>query len=168
MIFKNAWEPCNKFQVQKKRVIFESIWKDGELPIQACLICSKQHATLIHLTQPNKSSTFSIGFRGISRLGFAFILRWFKLVHMCIQVTSFHKWKKQVINHKFLIGKRFHVTLPIVSPIICKQCIRCETLKVQHKVRENKQPQDCNEKTAQTQPQQIKQNQNIFSTTCKR
>ena len=66
-----------------------------------------------------KSSTFSIGFRGISQLGSAFIfLRWFKLAHICIQVTSLHKWKKQGINHKLLIGNRFHVTLRIVSPII--------------------------------------------------
>jgi len=65
----------------------------------------------------------STGFRGISRLGSAFIfLQWFKLAHICIQVTSLHKWKKQGINHKFLIGKRFHVTLRIVSPIICEQC----------------------------------------------
>jgi len=35
-------------------------------------------------------------------------------------------------------------------------------LKGQHKVRESKQPQDCNEKNAQTQPRQIKQNQNIL------
>jgi len=39
-----------------------------------------------------------------------------------IQVTSLHKRKKQGINHKFLIGNRFHVTLRIVGPIICKQC----------------------------------------------
>ena len=66
-----------------------------------------------------KSSTFSTGFRGISQLGSAFIfLRWFKLAHICIQVTSLHKWKKQGINHKLLIGNRFHVTLRIVSPII--------------------------------------------------
>jgi len=33
-----------------------------------------------------KSSRFSIGFRGISRLSSAFIfLRWFKLAHICIQ-----------------------------------------------------------------------------------
>jgi len=57
-------------------------------------------------------------FRGISRLGSAFIfLWWFKLAHICIQVTSLHKWKKQGINHKFLIGNRFHVTLRIVSLI---------------------------------------------------
>jgi len=37
-------------------------------------------------------------------------------------LSSFHKWKKQGINHKFLIGNRFHLTLRIVSPIICKQC----------------------------------------------
>jgi len=39
-----------------------------------------------------KSSTFSVGWRGISRLGSAFMfLRWFKLAHICIQVTSLHK-----------------------------------------------------------------------------
>ena len=66
-----------------------------------------------------KSSTFSIGFRGISQLGSAFIfLRWFKLAHICIQATSLHKWKNHGINHKFLIGNRFHVTLRIVSPIV--------------------------------------------------
>jgi len=27
-----------------------------------------------------------------------------------------------VVNHRCLIGNRFHVTLRIVSPIICKQC----------------------------------------------
>jgi len=59
-----------------------------------------------------KSSMFSIGFGGISQLGSAFIfLRWFKLAHICIQVTSLHKWKKQGINHKFLIGNQFHITL---------------------------------------------------------
>jgi len=63
-------------------------------------------------TYTNKSSTFSVGFRGISRLGSAFVfLRWFKLAHICIQVTSLNKWNKQGINHKFLIGNRFHVTL---------------------------------------------------------
>jgi len=68
-----------------------------------------------------KSSTFSVGWRGISRLGSAFMfLRWFKLAHICIQVTSLHKWKMQGISHKFLIGNPFHVTLRIVSPIICK------------------------------------------------
>jgi len=37
------------------------------------------------------SRRFSTGFRGISRLGSAFIfLRWFKIAHICIQVTSFH------------------------------------------------------------------------------
>jgi len=39
-----------------------------------------------------KSSTFSIGFRGISQLGSAFFfLRLFKLAHICIQVTPLHK-----------------------------------------------------------------------------
>jgi len=30
--------------------------------------------------------------------------------HHISQVTSLHKWKKQEINHKFLIGNRFHNT----------------------------------------------------------
>jgi len=34
---------------------------------------------------------FAVSFRGISRMGSAFIfLRWFKLEHICIQVTSFY------------------------------------------------------------------------------
>jgi len=71
----------------------------------------------------NKSSRFSIGFREISRLGSACIcLRWFKLAHICIQATSLHRWKKQGINRKVLLGNWFHVTLRIVSPITCKQC----------------------------------------------
>ena len=38
--------------------------------------------------QSIKSSRFSIGFRGISRLDSAFIIfPWFKLAHICIQVT---------------------------------------------------------------------------------
>ena len=37
----------------------------------------------------NKSSSFAARFRGISRLGSAFTtLRWFKLVHICFQVTG--------------------------------------------------------------------------------
>jgi len=63
------------------------------------------------LTPTIKSSTFCIGFRGISQLGSDFIfLRWFKLPCICIQVTSLHKWKKQGTNHRFLIGNIFHVT----------------------------------------------------------
>jgi len=59
----------------------------------------------------NKSSKFSVGFRGIIRPGSAFIfLRWFKLAHICIKVTSFHRWNKQGINGKFLIGNRFPIT----------------------------------------------------------
>ena len=33
---------------------------------------------------------------------------------------------------------------------------------VKRKFRESKQSQDCNEKTAQTQPRQMKQNQNVL------
>ena len=48
------------------------------------------------------SGRFSIGFRGISRLGSAIIvLRWLKLAHICIQVTSLHRWNNEGINHKF-------------------------------------------------------------------
>jgi len=77
----------------------------------------------------------------------AFIfLRWFKFAHICIQATSLHKWKKQGFNHKFLIGNQVHVTLRIVSPIICKQCQQVWNVESQHKVRESKQPQGCNKK----------------------
>ena len=69
-----------------------------------------------------KSTRFSVGFRGISRLGFAFIfMRLFKLKHICIQVTSLHRWNKQGTNRKLLTGNQFHVTLRIVSSyILCK------------------------------------------------
>jgi len=41
----------------------------------------------------SKTSRFSVGFRGISRLDSTFIfLRWFKFAHICIQVTSLHRW----------------------------------------------------------------------------
>ena len=74
----------------------------------------------LYLPYQYKDQPFSIGFRGISWLGsaFIFLLRWFKFAHICIQVTSLHKWKTQRINKKILIGNRFHVTLRIVSPII--------------------------------------------------
>jgi len=100
-IIINSFEPQNHFVVSlHNETIFE-------------VICYDQH------NQTIKSSTFSIGFRGINQLGSAFIfLRWFELAHICIQVTSLHKWRKQGINHKVLIGNRFHVTLRIVSLII--------------------------------------------------
>jgi len=63
---------------------------------------------------PNKSSRFSVGFQRISRLGSAFLfLQWFKFADICIQVASLHRWYKQGIDHNFLIGNRFHVTLRI-------------------------------------------------------
>jgi len=58
---------------------------------------------MVKFTMKIKSSgSFFIGFRGISRLGSAFIfLRWFKLGHICIQVTSLHRWNKQGIKTNF-------------------------------------------------------------------
>jgi len=87
----------------------------GKMLLKSSLFCT--------CLQPiNKSSRFSVGLRGTSRLGSAFIfLRWFKLAHICIKVNSLHQWKKQGINGKFLIGNRFHATPRIVSPIIFKQ-----------------------------------------------
>ena len=100
-IIINRFEPQSHFVVSlHNETIFE-------------VICYDQH------NQTIKSSTFSIGFRGISQLGSVFVfMRWFKLAHIFIQVTSLHKWRKQWINHKFLIANRFHVTLIIVSLII--------------------------------------------------
>ena len=94
-----AWSPC-----------FVRVW----LAFITYVICDCYVCDL-----SIKSSTFSIGFRGISRLGSDFIfLRWFKLAHICIQVTSLNKWKKQGMNREVLIRNRFHVTLRIVSPVI--------------------------------------------------
>ena len=59
----------------------------------------------------------ALEFLGMNRQDSAFIfLRWFKLIHICIQVTSLHRWKKQGINHKiFKEENRFLVTQRIVS-----------------------------------------------------
>ena len=94
--------------------------------LQLYSLFSKRYDPMI-LLYTIRGYTFSTGFGGISRLGFSFIfLQWFKLAHICIQVTSLHKWKKQGINHKFLIGNRFRVTLRIVSPIIFLNKIMCQ------------------------------------------
>jgi len=64
--------------------------------------------------QQNKSSRFSVGFWGISWLGFAFIfLRRFELAYICIQVTP--QVKKARNQSQNLIGNWFHVTLRIIS-----------------------------------------------------
>jgi len=59
-------------------------------------------------------------------------------IHLCcsrryIQVTSLHKWKKQGINHKYLIGNRFHVTLRIVSPIMSSYSIQALQVETEMK-----------------------------------
>jgi len=63
-------------------------------------------AAVLHINKSNaagnRQEVVHPCFRGISRLGSAFIfLQWFKLAHISIHVTSLHKWKKQGINHKF-------------------------------------------------------------------
>jgi len=77
-----------------------------------------------------KSSRFSVCFRGISRLGSAFIhLRWFNFAHIYNQATSLHRWNKQGIYRKFLRGNGIHMTQRIVSPIVFKYStiwIRCK------------------------------------------
>jgi len=67
-----------------------------------------------------KSSRFAVTFRGISQMDSAFFfLRWFKLAHICIQVTSLQKVDKQAnLSSTFLIGNRLHATLRISSPKI--------------------------------------------------
>ena len=91
-IIINSFEPQNHFVVSlHNETIFEVICYD-------------------HHNQTMKSSTLSTGFRGISQLGSAFVfLRWFKLAHICSQVTSLHKWRKHGINHKFLFPCFFHL-----------------------------------------------------------
>jgi len=52
-------------------------------------------------------------------MGSIFIfLRWFKLVHICFQVTGLHTGEEVESISKVLIGNRFHATLRIVSPTI--------------------------------------------------
>jgi len=65
-----------------------------------------------------KSSKFAASVLGISRMGSGFItMRWFKLPRRV--------WIHQQIFNR----NRFHVTLRIVSPYICKQMLTGEKLK---------------------------------------
>jgi len=61
-----------------------------------------------------KSTSVSVGFRGISQLPSAFVfLRWFKLAHISIQVCTFHDGCKQgidqqIFNRKSISRKIMH------------------------------------------------------------
>ena len=62
-----------------------------------------------------------------------------------IQATCLHKGDKQR-NHSanFFIGHRFHATLRVLSPKICKQCIRVnlwKAEKAEQRAEKNKQEQ---------------------------
>jgi len=53
-----------------------------------------------------KSTSVSVGFWGISRLPSAFVfLRWFKLAHISIQVSTFHDGCKQGIDQQIFNRK---------------------------------------------------------------
>jgi len=82
-----------------------------------------------------KNFKFAVSFRGISRLGAAFIfLRWSKIAHIAIRVTRLqHTGEGFESIRKFAIGNRFHVTLRIVSPTICKQRLQVKRWKVKAK-----------------------------------
>ena len=77
--------------------------------------------------------------------GSAYIfLRWFKLAHICIQVSTLHDGCKQGIDQK-IIGNRFHVNVRILSPENCKQSSRVSSWKAKVTAEKNKQTQDWNE-----------------------
>jgi len=66
---------------------------------------------------------------------FSFILidfRWIQVrrLNTDIQVSTLHKRVgKELISKNFLIGNRFHVTLRILNPKSCKQCLRLKSWK---------------------------------------
>jgi len=63
-----------------------------------------------------KSFTFAASFRGISRLGAAFMfLPWFKLASIYLLVTSLNTAERFESTSKFLIWNRFHVAPRIYS-----------------------------------------------------
>jgi len=61
----------------------------------------KVHTIMVEI----ESSRFATIFRGISRVGSAFFLRWFKLAHICIQVTSHHNSDRSEPIANFFIRK---------------------------------------------------------------
>jgi len=64
-------------------------------------VAQEKHVASEQALSTFKSSKIFVGFRGINQLGCAFIsLRWFKLAHICLQVTSLYRWNKQGINRK--------------------------------------------------------------------
>ena len=77
-----------------------------------------------------KSSRFVVSFRVINRMVSGFIfLQWFKLSHICIEVTSLLTGEEFESISIFLMGNRFHVTLHILSPKSCKQCLSLKCWK---------------------------------------
>ena len=91
-----------------------------------------------------KSTSVSVCFRGISRLPSAFVfLRWFKVVHISIQVCTFHDGCKQGFDQQILIRNQFHVKLRILSPENCNQSLQVKSWKAEVTA-EKKQTQDYN------------------------
>jgi len=89
--------------------------------IAVTILYSSTKLNFIPKQNSNKCLLFSLQskaliFRGISRLGSAFIfLHWFNLVHICIQVTTLHMWNKQGIYCKDFIKNRFYTTIRLVN-----------------------------------------------------
>jgi len=63
-----------------------------------------------------------------------FSLGWLRHAHICIRVTSLHKGDNKLIYLQFfLIRNQFHasVTLHVLSPENCKQCLRVRNWKAE-------------------------------------
>jgi len=75
--------------------------------LRLLLLCDQvQRTRQFILRQTYKTSGLDASFRGKSRLGSGSItLRWFKLAHICLQVTSPHKGDKDESTNKCLYRK---------------------------------------------------------------
>jgi len=83
------------------------------------------YATMYSTFTTIKSSSFAVSFRGIIRMGSAFIvLEWFTLTPIGVQVTILHIGEMFWINRQMLIQNWLHITLRIASPTTCNQCLQ--------------------------------------------
>jgi len=88
--------------------------------VAASIVCSA--IEWWHLPRPI-SSRFTASFQRIIRLGFAFMTwRWFRLTHVCFQVTYLYKGDANLIylshlSHTFLIQNHFtyHCAFPVLK-----------------------------------------------------
>jgi len=105
---------------------------------------SKRRCAFQDFLMKTVRSRFAVSFWGISRLGSAFItLRWFKLTHICIQVsTGLHKgdWAEYISRRFYRKSISRNITHLQFSNV--QAMLTGETLEDQSESRESKQTQD--------------------------